>query len=186
MYDMNQRRAANEVLLYKQFQFLNTRMEAYETVLTSRSTMLKAILNPKWLAREVNLRQALLMKAHDDAMREVAKKQKEEAAKPKLTIVGANGIKAMVAIIAFALFSGCVSNKYHAAKVAEAYKVGYDQADKECLDLQNRIAGYVNSLKDRLKKYGQLDEKGNLKPLKKWTGDESGWDGPDGTEEWMK
>lgn len=169
--DMNQRRAHNEAILAEQLSFINARMEAYETLLSSRWAIVRAIIRPKWLANAVNVIQAALMKAHADEMRKIREKKKEEAAKPKLTIVGPNGIKAMVALVALILTSGCVSRPYHTSEMAKAYKTGYDQADKECLALQARIAKYMESLKERLRRYDQLDEKGNLKPLKKWTGD---------------
>ena len=85
---MNTRRAENEIRLYKQIQFLNTRMRAYEKVLSSRKAMLKAIFNPEWLKQAVDVAQLDFLAEHDREMREAAEKVKAERPKAKLTIVG--------------------------------------------------------------------------------------------------
>lgn len=90
--EMNQRRAQNEVILYRQMTFLNTRLEAYETVLSSRLAMVRALIDPRWLRKAVNETQMYLMAMHDERMEASAKKAKEQEQKPKITIVGANGL----------------------------------------------------------------------------------------------
>jgi hypothetical protein len=159
IFDLNQRRAKNEALLYRQIGFLNTRMEAFEAVLSTRWAMIRAVLNPQWLKAAVNKKQLEIMKAHDDELKEAAK---ENAMKPKLTIV-----KAVAVILAFGLFSGCVSKTYHKRVVENAYTIGFTEADEECIELQRKIQSYVGPLQERLRRFNQLNDDGSLRGLPK-------------------
>ena len=73
--------ANNNALLYKQFQFLNTRMAAYEAVLSKRWNCLRALISPAWLKVRVDIIQMELLKLHDEEMRELAKQKKKEQEK---------------------------------------------------------------------------------------------------------
>jgi hypothetical protein len=84
IYRMNERRAQNDVLLYKQIHFLMTRMEAYEKVTARPLAMLRAIFSPPWLKREVDALQLRLLESHDKQVREVAEKA---AQKDRITIL---------------------------------------------------------------------------------------------------
>jgi hypothetical protein len=72
MHEMSVRR---EVLLLRQFEFLQTRMTAFENVLSTPWHMIKAVFNPAWLYRMVDIRQKELLAEAD-------KKFKEAQAKP--------------------------------------------------------------------------------------------------------
>lgn len=81
---MQESNARRSMMLLKQFEFLNTRQLAYESVLSTRWAMFKAILDPLWLKREVDAQQLLLLSE--------CKKQMEGAkAKPVITPVRVNG-----------------------------------------------------------------------------------------------
>lgn len=180
IFDMNQRRAENEVKLYKMATFCNMRMESFETVLKSSTLRdrLSWLINPSKLIKRVNTAHLEAMKAHDEAARKSAAEVK---AKPKLTLVGANGIKPLAAIVlALFLSSGCVTKaKYH-RDVLTAHAKGYEAADKECIGLQRKLMSYLGDLQERLKRFNQLDSSGNLYPLKKPEGEVMG------REEWQK
>lgn len=77
-------------LIYRQVQFLNTRLSAIEAVLESRIGLLKALFSSTWLKNTVDNVQKALLKQHDDEMRALAEKKKEEAQKPKITLL--NGV----------------------------------------------------------------------------------------------
>lgn len=81
MHEAEIRRAA---LLFQQFEFLNTRLAAYEAVLSSRKAMFRAMWNPGWLKRAVDTIQAALIGQANE-------QRKQQASKPRLTVVGANG-----------------------------------------------------------------------------------------------
>jgi len=82
VYKMHESEARRVALLYKQFEFLMTRMEAYETVLSSRKAMLRAIWNPAWLKGAVDEIQTALLKVSQEKMREAA---------GKIKVFGTNG-----------------------------------------------------------------------------------------------
>lgn len=80
--------AKRSALLFSQWEFLETRQRAFESVLkVSRlSDRIKWLVNPKVLIDHVDKVQLALL---DEGKR----KMEEAMAKPKLTIVGANGLK---------------------------------------------------------------------------------------------
>lgn len=173
---MNKNRANNEALLYRQFEFLETRMRAFELALATHPFI--AVLRPKAFKRIVNeLHRAYLIEA-DEKMAESVKRIKEEKAKPKLTLIGANGLVAVV--LACLFFSGCVSKRQYAHDMA---------------GVQNQLIDcrYESSIKDReiaaktkrLAQFNQVDEKGVLRPLITAKGTSEGWD-TDGTDSWLK
>lgn len=90
MHEADARRMS---LILRQFEFMKTRFDAYETVLSSRKAMFRALWNPAWLRRAVDAVQATYLNMIDEQRKAAAEKVKEEASKPKLTIVGANGLK---------------------------------------------------------------------------------------------
>ncbi len=64
----------------------------------------------------------------------------------------------------------CTTTQVKKQKFQEGYSQGYSQADDDCLSLQNRISGYIESLRKenkektaRLKKFNQVDKAGKLR-----------------------
>lgn len=88
MHEADARRMA---LILRQFEFLKTRLDAYEVVLSSRKAMFRALWNPKWLQSAVDMVQASLLEVRDRERKQAAEKVKEEIVKPKISIVGTNG-----------------------------------------------------------------------------------------------
>lgn len=189
IYEMRDQEAKRLAMLYRQVQFIQTRIDAYEKVLSTTGSVFKAFLNRSWLKYEVDRVQVELLKEHDEMIKASVEKAKEEAKKPKLSIVGANGIsKLTVAVLMLFVISGCVSKKTYNHGLKDSYQSGYKAADQECIGLQKKYISYIESLKDRLKRFNQIDENGELRKLKKFEGDvsEGGWDDPKGNEPWMK
>jgi len=73
--------------LYRQIQFMRTRIEAYERCLSSRWDVLKCIWSPRYMKTTVDSIQSALIQKHDQDVREASEKAREEARKPKLTVV---------------------------------------------------------------------------------------------------
>lgn len=65
---MHEANLGREMLLLRQFEFLNTRQLAYEEVLSSRMAILRAIWNPGWLKSRVDLKQSQLLEECRRAM----------------------------------------------------------------------------------------------------------------------
>jgi hypothetical protein len=95
VYEMNHRRAQNEAVLYKQIHFLASRMETFENVIRGSSLIdrIRWVSNPFRFIVAVDMAHLRLMKKHEQLAREDAEKAKEQAQKPKITIVGANGLE---------------------------------------------------------------------------------------------
>lgn len=72
------------VTTYRQMVFLDTRMQAFEMVLSRRWSFLHAIIRPKWIVEEVNILHLALMRKHDEDLR---KAREEQETKPNLTRV---------------------------------------------------------------------------------------------------
>ena len=89
---LNARNAQNVATLYKQIVRLDARQQALERVLSNRWSFIGAILNPRWFWQSVDALHAVLMRNHDEQIQKAAEAMKEESRKPKLAIVGANGI----------------------------------------------------------------------------------------------
>jgi hypothetical protein len=173
--------------LYRQLQFLNTRIVSYETVLSSRKAMLMGIWNPRWLKDMVDAMQLELLKKHDEDMFKAKEKAKQEALKPKLSIISpVSGFKAVgLILIVSCLFGGCVSMSTHKKEMKRMYDEGYEGANFECVNLQKRIKTYIESLQERLRLFNQVDPKGELYPLKpEWKGHKS--TPTKGNEGWQK
>lgn len=73
---MNKQRAQNDILLYKQFHFLMTRIQAYEDTLSNTWNIIRSVVSPSWLKQEVDHKHMILLKAHDEQVREVTEKEK--------------------------------------------------------------------------------------------------------------
>lgn len=73
--------------IYRQNQFMDTRIRAYEKIFSSRWTLLKLLIDPKFLKTQVDIEQMILLRKHDDEVKAAAEKLKEEQSKPKLTVV---------------------------------------------------------------------------------------------------
>lgn len=76
IYEMHEASAKRTMLLLQQFEFLDTRMIAYEDVLSSWKSKLRALFNQKWLKDAVDKRQSILLIERKKAMREAAMKPK--------------------------------------------------------------------------------------------------------------
>lgn len=189
--EIQKQEAKRLAMVYRQLQFVDTRISAYEKVLSSTWNKLKAMLNHAWLIREVEKQQLEMLKAHDDVIREKAEKVKEEKVKTKLTIVGANGISKLGIVLIAGLFaSGCVSAKKFRKMEAD---MAHNQlqtfvALEECRKAYKVQSNELRAKTERLKRFNQLDEQGNLRKLNIFKGDvdPEGWDGPDGSEPWLK
>lgn len=189
IFQMRDQEAKRLAMLYRQVQFIQTRVDAYEKVLSTTSAVFKAFLNRSWLKYEVDRMQMELLKEHDEMIKASVEKAKEEAKKTKLTIVSGNGLSiAVFLFIAMSIFSGCVTKQTYNKGMKESYQAGFKDADQECIQLQKKYVSYIDTLKERLKRFNQIDENGELRKLKKFEGDVSdgGWDDPKGNEPWMK
>lgn len=178
-------------IIYRQLQFLDSRFLAYEKVLGSTWNKLKFIFNHKWLVKEVERVQLEILKEHDKAMMEAAEKANEEKAKPKIKIVGANGIPKLGLMLVAALLSiGCVSLKKHNDIIASISKSDFSSKSEleQCQREQAQMRNELKAKTDRLRRFNQVDENGNLRKLNLFKGevDPNGWDGPDGSEPWLK
>jgi len=156
-------------MLYRQTVFLNTRMQALESLLLDRWSLLKVVLGWRRILSVVGARQKELIKIHDE---EVMRAQEEDKAKTKIQIVpgGAKlngGIKIAAVLFAFLLLQGCVTAYRHRTELVLAKAEGFREADGQCVELQNRINAYVGTLKERLALLKQLDDNGELRPAKK-------------------
>ena len=186
--DQERKRAA---VIYRQLQFLDSRFLAYEKVLGSTWNKLKSIFNHKWLMKEVERVQFEILREHDKAINEAAERAKEEKSKPKLTIVGANGISKLVILFVAGVFaSGCVSlKKYKQMEydLVQNQLKTFQELDN-CKKVSKAQENEIRAKTDRLKRFNQVDEKGNLRKLNMFKGDvdPNGWDGPDGSETWLK
>lgn len=148
-------------MIYRQMLFIDTRLQAFETSLVSRWDILKAIFNPKSFMVSVNNKQSALLKEHDDRVRELTEKQKQEGQKPKLSIIGANGLK-LTALLCMLVASGCVSKKRYNADLLQCR-------------IENAVLKIENTAKtDRLRKFNQVNEDGSLRTKK--NDDSIGWD----------
>lgn len=184
IYKMQENEQQRFALLYRQVNFLNMRMEAYETVLKASNVIdrIKWLFKPVAMEQAVDLTMQALLRQHDQEVRERAAKAKEEAAKPKL--VNPFTLKPVaVVLVCVGLLSGCVTAKTH----KKALKAEQDS----CLEARTQQQGYYEKLirryqaeiaakNKRLKSFNQVDEVGNLRPLQK----EEAL--PTQHEEWMK
>lgn len=73
--------------IYRQMQFLNSRIQAYEKVFSDRWQILRALFHPAWLKAQVDIEQMELLKKHDEGIKAAAEKLKEEQHKPTLVKV---------------------------------------------------------------------------------------------------
>lgn len=81
MHESNVRRT---LLLLSQFEFLQTKVQAYEEILCTPWLRIKAIFNPAWMRRVVDNRQLELLAKRTEAFQKAS-------AMPKIVAVGANG-----------------------------------------------------------------------------------------------
>lgn len=84
IYQMNESNFRRVLLLFRQFEFLNTRQLAFEQVLSTRMNMLKAIWNPEWFRGEVDSRQKELLAACKE-------EEKKARMQTKIIAVAGNG-----------------------------------------------------------------------------------------------
>lgn len=193
IYKMNELNDKKVATLYRQIMFMQTRMQAFEIVFAEIRLieLFKMAFNRKLFLSKVDQVQTMLIQEHDKAAKESIEKKKEESAKPKLTIVGANGISKLAVFFIAGLFaSGCISLKKHNKIVSQ---MAHDNSNanallEDCKKVSKSKDNELRAKTARLKRFNQLDDKGNLRPLRPWKGDKDpeGWDGPDGSEPWLK
>jgi len=75
-------------MIYKQMVFIDTRLQAMESVLKKMSWFERGFLSPEALFQRIDKIHLEVMRMHDEQLKEANEAQK---AKPKLTLVGANG-----------------------------------------------------------------------------------------------
>lgn len=170
------------IALYRQLQFVRTRLEALELVLTNPWNCFKAVFSPQWLWSRVDFLQMALLQKHDAEVRESAERLKEEKAKPSL-IVPSNGFKKLIAVTVAFLFSGCVSRKFHDASIKAL------SAECHAAFIEKRIENDLlkRELSDktkRLESFNQVDEAGILRALKAYEQKEE--PKSTGKESWQK
>lgn len=84
IYQMQEAHVRRVFLLFRQYEFLNTRNMAIQQVLSDRWSFLRAIWDPKWFWRLVDARQIeLLAKCKEE--------ERKAAEKPRILAVG-NGL----------------------------------------------------------------------------------------------
>jgi hypothetical protein len=160
-----QDQAKNISIIYNQLKFIDSRMQAFEKLLENRWDILKAIWNPKGFKKDVDELQIFLLRKHDQNVKEAMQKAQDEANKPKLTIVGSNGFKGvgMAFLLVLTLLTGCISSREYKDMRVKMYNEGYEAANFDCVNLQLKIKNYIQTLKDRLQKFNQIDSEGNLR-----------------------
>lgn len=178
-------------VLYKQIQFLDSRLMAYESLFEDRKNFLLAFFKPEKFRKQVDAIQLKFLELHDAQLRKAMQEKKEEAAKPKLTLPPnmnkGNGlaVAGMILLVSFT-FAGCVTKKTYKKGIEQYYKEGYEAAEFKCNTDQRATKEYTQSLLERLKKFNQVDDKGNLYPPKpKWKGAQVE-DEVTGKESWQK
>lgn len=170
IFEMQKQQARRVAIIYRQLQFLDSRMLAYEKVLSSTWNKLRALFSRKWMMAQVEKEQLEILRIHDEQIKEASEKAQEEKAKPKLTIVGANGISKLCLLFTVSVFaSGCVSLKTHRL------------AMKECALVQGNLRNEINAKTDRLRRFNQINEDGSLRT--KRNDDSKGWDQNDGSND---
>ncbi len=100
VYAMQEANARRSGLILGQFTFLETRQRAFEIVCKS-STLWKRLRffwNPQYFMDDVDAVQMILLEDSKKKMAAASEKAKEDAAKPKLTIVGASGPAGVVSV----------------------------------------------------------------------------------------
>ena len=88
IFRMNQQRANNEVRLYRQFVFLDTRFQAIENETNSVWKVIRALFNPVGFWKRVDESHGKLIASHDEQMKQAAKEAEEAKKKPKITLLG--------------------------------------------------------------------------------------------------
>lgn len=190
VYEMNKHLEKKIAIMYRQIQFLDTRIQAYESVMANRKAILKAFWNPSWLKKAVEQIQLALLKMHDEKVKQVVEEKKQEAMKPKIimptNIPPKNGVSGLVVALALMAFlPSCVSKKTYQKGIEQYHKEGYESAELKCKQEQEKTAEYIKSLVDRLRKFNQIASDGSLYPIKpKWKGSDD--NDVTGKESWQK
>ncbi len=81
-------------LIYKQMVFIDTRLQAFEKVLSEPFAGFKGLFTPENILKRVNNIQLELMRKHDQDLKEKAEVIEEELRKPRLTLLKPNGVVA--------------------------------------------------------------------------------------------
>lgn len=167
IYQMRNQEIQRFQAMVRQLLFVQTRMESFEEVISKRWNVLRGILSPSWLIKKVDEVQLARFKEHDEKVKAAQEKAKESISN-KISIVSANGLAklSLALLVVSMLGSGCVSRKFHNSELKRIYAEGFEAADFQCIQIQKKISEYTNSLVLRLRKFNQIDSKGNLYPEK--------------------
>lgn len=161
-------------LLNKTVTTLAMRMDAIQKVMFgSRFSFVIAglcsIFAPKMLERSIT-------KVHQQIQADYLAKVKEQMEKAQKAVIHPDDLNPIkidrlkqvvnVAIVVVGLsFVGCVPKSH----IKKSYDDGFAKANTECLQLQGQIQNYIRGLEvsnaaktERLRKFNQVDEKGNL------------------------
>lgn len=84
IYQMHEANVRRVLLLLQQFEFLQTKIQAYEEILATPRARLKALFNPGWAKRVVDNRQLELLAERKAAF-------EKAQAMPKILAVTGNG-----------------------------------------------------------------------------------------------
>ncbi len=78
-------------VMARQLMFIQTRIEAYETILSKRWNILRGTFSPSWLIKQVDAEQLRLLNEHDEQVRKAQEQSKEERLKSRLTVLTPDG-----------------------------------------------------------------------------------------------
>lgn len=167
IYQMRNEEFRRMAAMARQLLFVETRQEAMELVMSSTSNVLRGIFNTSWLKRQIDQEQVKLLQGHEDRAREYREKERQEEAKPKLSI-GANGLSKLVGFIFVLSFLGCVPRAYYQNKVEIL-----EHANSECLAKVKTQDNEIKQKTDKLRRFNQINEDGSLRT--KVNDDSKGW-----------
>lgn len=84
---LSARNAHNVATLYRNLIQIDARMQAIEQMLTNRKQVFLAIFFPRAFWESVSKIQSVLLRNHDEQIKQAQERAKEEALKPKITVV---------------------------------------------------------------------------------------------------
>lgn len=78
-------------VMARQLLFIQTRIEAYEEVLSKRWNVLRGTFSPSWLTKQIDTVQLRYLKEHDEQVKKVEEQAKEDRMKSRLNTMSPNG-----------------------------------------------------------------------------------------------
>lgn len=86
VYDLMRKGDEKIATVYRQMQFLNSRMQAFEMLLRDRKSIWTWLWSPMILIAQVDALQMALIKKHDEIVKNAAERVSDEARKPKIIV----------------------------------------------------------------------------------------------------